>query len=214
MDVKLRIAKLKEEKLARISNAAKDGLTQVVISESRNVEEIERLQKRLKEIEIALENIDKKTSPESSPILDSEAGEVSGKKRGRKKRDEFVERIKKLGIECRLVKGQIYKVNNRALMGIAYSSERRSGNRWFLGLPSENYETIVLLCENRSKELKHLILPRKFIDANQHSFSRDENNQIKFNVCLKNGEYQLKIPRGDYVSINEYIDSFEDLRYL
>jgi len=85
MDVKLRIAKLKEEKLARISNAAKDGLTQVVISESRNVEEIERLQKRIKEIEIALENIDKKTSPESSPILDSEAGEVSGKKRGRKK---------------------------------------------------------------------------------------------------------------------------------
>ena len=196
------------------SDAAKDGLTQVVISESRKVEEIERLQKRLREIEIALENIDKKTRPESSAILDLEGGEVSAKKRGRKKRDDFVERIKKLGIECRLVKGQIYKVNNRALMGIAYSSERTSGNRWFLGLPSENYETIVLLCENKSRELKYFILPKEFIDAHQHSFSRDENNQIKFNVCLKNGEYQLKIPRGEYVSINEYIDSFENLRYL
>jgi len=214
MDLKSRIAQLKEEKLALISDAAKGGQTQVVISESRNIEEIERLQKRLREIEVSLENINKKTCPEPSAILDLEGGEVSGKKRGRNKRDDFVERIKELGIQCRLVKGQIYKVNNRALMGIAYSSERKSGNRWFLGLPSENYEAIVLLCENKSRELEHFILPKDFINAHQDTFSRDENNQIKFNVCLKNGEYQLKIPRGDHVSINEYRDSFENLRAL
>lgn len=218
MDLKSQIAKLKEEKLARIREAASERLTEVVIAESKDVEEIERLEKELKGIEIALDNIEKKRSSRPIDIPDLEKEDIPpkkrGKKRGHEKRAGFVEKIKARGIDCRLRKGVTYDINNRAITGIAYSSETRP-NRWWLGLPARDFDAIVLLCEKSSGEIKNFILPKQFIQRCLPNLSRDEeNNQVKFNVFFKNGRYQIKIPHGDHVDINDYIDCFENLRRL
>lgn len=218
MSTQLRIAKLKKKKLTRIREAASKGLTEVVIAESKDVEEIERLEKELKGIEIALDNIEKKRSSRPSDIPDLGEEYIPpkkrGKKRGHERRAGFVDKIKALGIDCRLRKGVTYDINNRALTGIAYSSETRP-NRWWLGLPPRDFDAIVLICENSSGELKNFILPKQFIKRYLYNLSRDEeNNQVKFNVFFDNGRYQIKIPHGDHIDINDYIDCFENLRRL
>lgn len=100
--------------------------------------------------------------------------------------------------------GTTYKTKTGNLVGIAYASERKS-NRWFLGLPSKNYSSVALICENKSGELLNFVLPKDFLHSNLDKLSHDENGNLKFNIFLKGENYKLRVPKEGY----ENIDSFE-----
>ena len=111
------------------------------------------------------------------------------------------------------MKGVRYKVNNRNSIGIAYSSENRK-NRWFLGLPHENIDTIVLLCERKNSQILSFVFSKDFYDKIKNLMSTDDNGQSKYNINLRNGEYQLMIPHRGHEKINIFLDNFDSLKRI
>lgn len=220
MEPKERLTHLKAQVLRKITDAAKIGNTSLVVSSSRIVEEIENLEKKLTEIITSLDSIEKLVeqngdldSVEISTPLASKQKNLSPKKRGQERRTAFVKRAEELGIHTLQLKGVQYKVNNRNLIGIAYSNETRP-NRWFLGLPPENFDTIVLLCERKKGQILSFVLSKEFYQKVKNLMSTDDNGQLKYNISFRNGEYQFVIPKRGYEKINLFLDNFDNLRHL
>ena len=207
MEIQTRIAKLKDEKMSQIQDAAKCGDTSTVVSISRTVETIEKLQKKLDEILIALATLERVGNKQESSLIDLG---ISYKGKGRIRRAEFVEALKGRGVEATQIKGVLWEIGENKVVGIAYASER-SHNKWFLGLPRKDYHAVILLCEDEYGSVINFIFPEEFYQTYEHDFSEDQNGQLKFNITLSNGGYKMKIPRKEDVYINAYIDSFGNL---
>ncbi len=220
MEPQERLKQLRAQVLRKIEDAAKTGNTSLVVSSSKIVEEIESLEKQLTEIITSLDSIEKLVerngdldSVELSTPFSSQQKSLSPKKRGQERRNSFVKRAKELGIHMLQLKGVQYKVNNRNLIGIAYSGETRP-NRWFLGLPPENFDTIVLLCERKNGQILSFVLSKEFYQKIKNLMSTDDNGQLKYNISFRNGEYQFMIPERGYEKINLFLDNFDNLRRL
>ncbi|MFQ5639401.1 MAG: hypothetical protein ACE5IR_15560 [bacterium] len=221
MDLQKRIIQLKSQVLRKIEDAAKTGNTSSVVSSSKIVEEIESLEQQLNQVINSLDSIEKLVeqngesldSVQISSLVTLRDKSVSPKKKGEERRTHFVKRAQNLGINILQMKGVRYKVNNRNLIGIAYSSETRP-NRWFLGLPPENFDTIVLVCERKNGQILNFIFSKDFYDKVKNLMSTDDNGQLKYNIALRNGEYQFMIPLQGYEKINSFLANFDNLRQL
>jgi hypothetical protein len=221
MDFQNRINQLKEQTLNNIQIAATKAETDTVITFTKLLEEIKELEKN---IYISLESLERKIShPDQKDIglVPTEAYQtngktVSAKEKGRIRRNNFINMLEELGISLSKVKGVKYRTQNGSLIGIASASEDiKRNNYWFLGLPKDEYDTIVLLCESSKSEVYNFILPKAFYKQNENNFSRDSNNeQVKFNISLRDGKFLMTIPYMEPVIINEYIDNFAALRSL
>ena len=220
MELQKRIIQLKTQVFRKIEDAAKVGNTSSVVSRSKIIEEIESLEKQLNNVVNSLYSIEellKRNGKDLKPMDIYSVGlkddSISPKKKGEKRRTSFINHVINLGIDVTQMKGVRYKVNNKNLIGIAYSSETRK-NRWFLGLPSENYITTVLLCERENGQILSFILSKDFYFKIKNLLSTDENGQHKYNITLRNSEYQLMIPQRGYEKINLFLDNFDNLRRL
>lgn len=220
MELQKRITQLKTQVLKKIEDAAKIGNTSSIVASSKIVEELESLEKQLAQVVNSLDSIEKLVernsgldSLEISTSFASQEKGVSPKKRGQERRTAFVERAQQFGIEILQLKGVRYKVNNRNLIGIAYSGETRP-NRWFLGLPPEDFDTIVLLCERKNGQILSFIFSKEFYEKVKNLVSTDENGQFKYNIAFRNGEYHFMIPERGYEKINLFLDNFDNLRRL
>ena len=220
MEPQERLTQLRAQILRKIEDAAKIGNTSLVVSSSKIVEEIESLEKKLIEIISSLDSLEKLVeqngdldSVELSTPFSSQQKSLSPKKRGQERRTAFVQRAEELGIHMLQLKGVQYKVNNRNLIGIAYSGETRP-NRWFLGLPPENFDTIVLLCERKNGQILNFVFSKEFYQRIKNLMSTDDNGQLKYNISFRNGEYQFMIPERGYEKINLFLDNFDNLRRL
>jgi len=208
MDLQFRINQIKNERLRKIKEAATNSDTDSIISNSKILEEVERLEKKLNEISNTLDNLESYTFEITN---EKNIEEVSAKERGNIRRNEFIEKIKTIGINLIQKRGVIYKINDGRLIGIASASERIP-NKWFLGLPGNNYDHVVLLCENSKKEVLSFILSKDFYKKYENNLSSDSNGQIKFNIYLRNGKYQINIPQTGNINIDEFIDKYDVLR--
>jgi len=185
------------------------------------VEELEVLEKQLDQSIDSLDSLEKLvkqnnmnfSSVQISPLPTLKDKRISPKKKGDEIRKTFVSRVQNQGIHIAQLKGVQYKVNNKNFIGIAYSSEIRT-NRWFLGLPFKNFDTIVLLCEKRNGQILNFIFSKDFYDKVKNQLSKDDNDQIKFNISFRNGEYQFMIPQSGYEKINSFIDNFDNLKRI
>jgi len=219
VDLQTRINELKTKALRKIENAAKIGNTSLVVSNSRIVEEIDNLEKRLNQLVAALDMLEKaiKQNGENLDFSQMERislpEKISRKKRGETKRNSFLKHAQELGLNISQVKGVRYKLNDRHLIGIAYASENRP-NRWFLGLPPENFNTIVLLCEQKKGKMLNFIFSKDFYQKFKSYLSTDENGQLKYNIALRNTDYHLLIPQAGNENINRFLDNFTNLNQL
>ena len=136
--------------------------------------------------------------------------ELSPKKRGKARRNAFVQELETIGISLINVGGTTYKTKTENLVGIAYASERKS-NRWFLGLPSKGYNSVTLICENKTGELFNFVLPKDFLNENSDKLSHDENGNCKFNIFLKGESYKLRIPGEGYENIDSFKGNYSPL---
>jgi hypothetical protein len=185
MSLENRIQHLKKIALEKVEGAAKTSDTQNVILNSRMVEEIERLSNILADINVKVDSLEKKIKTPDSVTdnsvsqnsdqlisrLDSLVRSSSISKyikdsprvRGETKRREFVDSVKKAGINLIHQRGALYATEHNGLVGIAYASERQP-DRWFLGLPDNDYAALALICETDDHDLLNFVLPRDFFD--------------------------------------------------
>ncbi len=216
MDFQIRMTKLKNVTLKKIEDAAKIRNTASVVSNGRVLEEVENLENKFNQLVASLEMLEKTagknlkfTRFDISTIQQNR--KISHKKRGELIRSSFIGETQKLGFSISKVKGVRYKINNNNLIGIAYSSERRL-NRWFLGLPSENFYTIILLCERTDGKILNFIFSGDFFQKIKNHLSTDEHGQLKYNISFKNTDYQLIVPQMGNENINMFLDNFDNLK--
>lgn len=214
MDLTTRIKKVKNETLKKIEEAAKTGNTSSVVMNSRLVEEIDNLEMNLDQLIASLEKIENRIkNGENFALIRIKDENISPKKRGENRRMIFLKQVEKFGFNIYQVKGVRYKFHNRYLIGIAYASEKRP-NRWFLGLPPEDFDNIVLLCERKDGKMLNFIFSQVFYNDVKSHLSVDDNGQIKFNIAKKDSEYQLIIPKIGNQNITKFLDDFNNLKDL
>jgi hypothetical protein len=205
MDLKKRIENLKGKILTKIEGAAKKGDTEEILSNSRIVEEAEKLIKRWEEINSAVDVLEKRANsniiiPPEKILISKNFEGGSPKKKGKVKRNDLFH-----------VEGTTYKTQNGKLVGIAYASERLP-NRWFLGLPLKDYNSVILICENKSGDFLNFVLPEDFLGRFLKKLSHDDFGQVKFNIFLKGENYQLRIPGEGYDNVDNFQNDYSLLR--
>lgn len=221
MDLKKRLENLKGKILTKIGEAAKKGSTEEISYSARIIEEIERLIKRWEEINSAIDLLENKVNsstnleevisiPTENMLISKKFEGLSPKKKGKVCRDEIIYELEKKGISLHHMAGTTYKTRNGKLVGIAYASERLP-NRWFLGLPSKNYNSAILMCENKNGKFLNFILSEDFLRKYIKMLSQDDYGQIKFNIFFKNEHYQLRIPGEGYVNIDNFLNNYLSL---
>jgi hypothetical protein len=231
MELEERIGRLKTKHLKKLEQAARTGDTAAIVRSAAIVEQIESLHKQIAEAKnslLALEH-DQLVPPMTRQRSDAIGVEraaftkvaenissqtLGAKLLGKKRRLDFLGYAREKGVSLVLDRGIRYRKGNK-LVGIASASERIS-NRWFLGLPSDNYAAIVLLCEpkNANGSCVRFILGRELYSSIEKLLTKDVNGQLKVNVSKEYQNYFLKVPRREEINIDSCIDSFESLRLL
>ena len=208
MDIINKMLSLKETIKTKIELALKNDNTETIVAAAKDLDLLERLEKQYREIETAIISLDQKGSFNMDNYRNIKLSNI---KIGEEERKVFIQEAKKRNIILSKEKGQLYRDKLGGLVGIAYASERAS-DRWWLGLPNTKYHNIVFICKNDRSERTYFILHYTFCAKYQDKFGTDKKaKQIKFNISLKNGIYTLIIPDSEPITINEYIDKFDNI---
>ncbi len=224
MNVLSEIDALKSEILQNIEKSLKKNDSARIVASSKLLEELENMYSRYQNLEKQIvtfkklfnsTDIDAKhTIIPKSIEAESQVKKPSAKAKGEIRRRKFIEQAQENGINLIHLKGVKYKSNKHNLIGIASASEK-SPDFWFLGLPglpmTGKFDTVVLLCENKSGEIFTFIPPKEFLLKYFDKFSRDSNDQIKFNIRLKHNKFYMIIPGLENQEIDSMLDSYENL---
>jgi len=213
---------------ARIQDALRNGKTEAIVSGAKDLEVLDRLEKRYRELEMAVAAFTQKevvsTDQQNFSKSLREKEEVgsppresfvqNAREKGKAHRNRFVQSVKEKGIRLTHHRGPLFKDPTGGLIGIAYASERLP-NRWWLGLPVESYKAIVLICENDCSEVVSFVFPFSFCQEHRDAFGTDKHaKQFKFNVSLADGLYLLSLPGRNPIVINNYMNKFDNIQQL
>ena len=214
MDLSTEISNLKTQLMSKVSSCAASGNTDGVIYNSKLIEELKEISKSYSYLETKVLKLKESFTTESSPVVQRSHGRtadvISAKAKGEERRKIFIQRAEMKGITLNQIRGVRYNSKNHNLIGIASASEV-TPNHWFMGLPPEQYDTVVLLCENDKGNVITFIPPKDFIQKYFNHFSRDKKGQIKFNINKKFDKYLMSIPDTDGFDVRYMIDNFENL---
>jgi hypothetical protein len=208
MDIIDKMLSLKEILKTKIEHALKNSNTETIVAAAKDLDLLGRLEKQYREIETAIISLAQKGKLNMDM---PQPTNKSFKQIGKEQRKTFIQETNKRNIILSEEKGLLYRDKLGGLVGIAYASER-TPNRWWLGLPNKKYRTIVLMCRNDRLKTTYFIFPYTFCERYQDGFGTDKKeNQFKFNISLKDGLYTLTIPDSKPITINEYIDKFDNI---
>jgi hypothetical protein len=220
MDTYDKIQKEKTEILSRITLAASEGKTALVLSESENLKKIELLIDRHKKIILELEELKSRQSisDASTRCIQQTNSEkvnsvpslkiVSSRELGGRIREKLLYKIDEVGISLELVRGKtIYRTKSGKRLGIAFATERQP-DRWFLGLPAGGFDHAILLCQRENGEFIEVMLPEKFFM--KHTLS-ESKGQIKFNIVRRGGKVLLLVPGTNGVSDSSFASDYSFL---
>jgi len=132
---------------------------------------------------------------------------------------DFTGSKKQLGNSARLafaqahgltqVKGVVYANASGSMFGIAMASEDKRGNKWWLGLPDAQFNSVVLLCQDGNSPLE-FILPATSVATIWPKLSRSAG-QVKFNVKRENLKYSLMVPGYGPFDITRFLANYSPL---
>lgn len=222
MNLNNRLSKLKSELLIRIQEAARKNDTESIFVFTKYVQEIERIIKRLEEMIIAIDNLEKNVNsilhpkqvdvphiPESIYIQGTPR-KLSPKMKGKLRRKEFIQKLQRNGINLRPKRGVTYITAAGGLVGISYAFEKRP-DRWFFGIKSDDYHSIVALCDKKNEQILSFVIPKPFINNLKEKLTY-EDGQMKFNIILREpNDYYLLIPDDEAIEISELLDNYDCL---
>jgi hypothetical protein len=117
----------------------------------------------------------------------------------------------KLGYNLRRRSEIIYETQSGKVIGMPYARELgKLPDRWWLGVPDERFDFLVLLCETSTGDLLDFVLPPDFVKQVWNSLSRDSNGYVKVNVFKTGLDYELR-PEGVPRKIRRFLKRIEML---
>jgi hypothetical protein len=214
-----RIAELKSTALADVHRAASESDTPATIEAGDRLKGVTSLEEKVTAargiilgVEAALQRYTRPTNGQvTAPAAD--AASLSAKARGELRRKQFVHRLASVeGIELRHVAGVLYEAPSGRVVGIATASALDdSPNRWWLGLPGDQFDIAALLCEHEDGTIVAIILDQDFLSQHGPSLSRDHRSQQKFVVLRDGPSYFLQVPEVGRINVGDYRENFDPL---
>jgi len=198
-----------------------------VVSLIRSCEEAQRqcaeLQKRLDQARNELAALTRGTGPPSEPAQalaslpprgappNRTQHPATGKIAGEKARGELLATLQEHGVRLVRAGKRVFHTPSGRKLGIAYASEvPERPDKWWLGLPDEPFDIVVLLCRSLDGGLSEFVLPSHFVTQVWPQLSRNSSGQRIFHVYKSGPNYEL----ADKVSselrhITEYLRRYE-----
>ena len=127
--------------------------------------------------------------------------------RGQIRRKEYVERLLRAGVNLSPWRGALYKKPDGRIVGIAYASERRRKNFWFLGLPKNEFDEAVLLCEADGSTMLEVSLSTAFFAKYGSKLGASQAGQTHFQVERRSLYVYVRVPTVG--PVNEWVDVHE-----
>ncbi len=146
--------------------------------------------------------------------------EESPIKRGEKARASYIADLDKKGIHLVQIQDQarrrvIYKTQSGKIVGLPYARElpQKGPDRWFLGLPPQHFDFVVLLCETDKGELLDFVLPPDFVAEIWGSLSSAEQGKgdVKFEVLRQPQDDKLAMKNGRLKPVRRFLGRAEPL---
>jgi len=135
--------------------------------------------------------------------------QLSRKARGKAARDRYLRELNAKGVHLTRLKGRTFQTSSGRRVGVAYASEIHA-NKWWMGLPDEQYEVVVLLCETNSGEALDFVLPPEFVSRVWAHLTKS-NKQREWHVARSGPNYELE-PSKNMGQINTYLSNLDPLR--
>ncbi len=138
----------------------------------------------------------------------------SRKERGKARRDEYLRGLLAKGIQLSRLKGRTFQTSFGKRVGIAYASEdRHHPDTWWMGLPDERYDVVVLLCETSSGHILDFVLPPDFVNRvwRRLTLSKKQSEQREWHVVRSGPNYDLE-PKKRLGQITTYLSRLDPLR--
>jgi hypothetical protein len=127
---------------------------------------------------------------------------MSKKARGEMARRSWIQGCK---LHLRHVKNRLYQTPSGSSVGIASATENedKRPDRWWLGLPDQSYDVVVLLCEKSDGVVLDFVLPRSFLAPVWSGLTRS-GGQVEFHVEQSGATVNFRTP-GGWLSITSYL---------
>ena len=217
MDAMEQLRGLREKALHEMEAAMKAGQMNGVIKFARIIKEADDT---LQASNLAVDRISAQLESDGDVSVATEAprpqrplpaaSPLSPKERGKACRNEYLRRLLSKGINLSGLKGRrIFQTSSGKRVGIAYASERPDG--WWMGLPDDHYNVVVLLCKTSSGETLDFVLPPNFVNRVWGGFSLSETGQREWHVKQSGPNYELD-PKKQLGQINPYLSKLDPLR--
>lgn len=211
------IARLRQKAHEKMEAAMKAGQMDGVIKFARIIKEaddalqnsrlvVERISAQLDSHPNLPSPVERPHSSERSP---SSADLPSRKARGKASRDRYLRGLLSNGIQLTRLKGRAFRTSSGKQVGIAYASELQA-NKWWMGLPNEHYDVVILLCETSSGETLDFVLPPDFVSQVWGRLTIS-NKQKEWHVERSGPNYELEPTRG-LGQITAYLSRVDPLR--
>lgn len=118
--------------------------------------------------------------------------------RAEKARAEYVNLLSDKGIRLIHTNSRvIFRTETGKVVGIPYSTARPCNKGWFMGLPNEYFDFIILLCQGIANAPLDFVLPRSFFSPlwNDDLYWQYQSGgwQVKFDVRQRDDEFDLKL---------------------
>lgn len=214
-----RLEDVKREALAGLRRAASGDDTSAIIAAGDRLKSLNALEEKLEGARTVVMTVDAAlqrylrigTDGRAHRPSSNDAAPLSAKARGELRRKHFVERLSAAeGIELQNLSGVLYETPSGAVVGIPTASPLDdSPNRWWLGLPGDQFDLAALLCEHDDGRIVALVLDEDFLSKHGRSLSRDERGQEKFVVLFEGGSYYLQVPNVGRINVDSYRDKFD-----
>jgi hypothetical protein len=216
-----RLVQLRTQAFQRIEEAAKKGHTdevkrlgQVPKECEDAMELLQILESQIEQIEAELRRSDAQpqvgkphAKGEMTKAATQTRSQVSPRQKANEVRMVYVNDLSnKLGNRLRRKGEVIYETQSGKSVGMPYASELPElPDRWWLGLPDEHFDYVVLLCETGSGELLDFVFPSAFVMEVWNSLSRDSKRHVKLNVFRSGVDYELRLNDGERKKIRRFL---------
>ncbi len=215
MDVVARVRDLEHRMMLSIEDAAREGDAEKIKRLADLLEGVHRETDWLNGLESRLGQYDERlratlngsaasalssTAP-AAPVLPAQGK----KQRGEAKRQAYAK-----AHQLREVERRVFRSQEGDIEGVAYASDEKRKNKWWLGLPDREYNLVALICEGTHAGLVFEI-PVADLGSDWRQLSRS-GGEVKFNVKRDRQDYVLQVPHLGNRNITRYICSHGGLR--
>jgi hypothetical protein len=142
-----------------------------------------------------------------SPPNGGQSNDEHPKTRGKRLRTAW---IAKNGKGLKHLRRTLYQNSKGETVGIACATEKRGADgpegRWWLGLPRDDFQAAVLICENGDGAPHAACLPKSFIETYRSRLSKSSGGQEQFTILRNGDKWYLQVPAAGAVEITMYVD--------